>query len=506
MITYMVNWLKHAKSDHHLTIDYVGGRNERGYDLQWYKDFKAALRANGLSSIQVIASDDWPKNQLWAIASEMKKDAAVNDAIDIVGAHGPGWGGYPTPDAASLGKPLWDSESHYDEKPPYNEAARNINRNYAAGKVTATIYWPIVSAIYDNLPYHDIGMIKCNQPWSGHFVVTPSLWVFAHTTQFTKPGWQYIDSASGFFSGDTTGAHGSFVSLRSPTATDYSVIVETVEAKMTQTAHFKSAGFQQNTLHVWSTNLTSNKPSDWFLKQADIASVGGEFAITLEPGHMYTLTTTAGQAKGNAVPPQSAPFNLPYADSFDSYLVGKLPKYFSDLNGAFETAHCDGNRAGICLSQLTPEEPIPWKEAVKRPFTILGNLDWSDYRVSSDILLQQEGSAELLGRLSGMSDHDVPNSYLLRVSDTGNWLLVKTSTKQEEVTLASGKVNPLGVHMWHKLSLAFQGESISAEIDGVRVAKLADASYAKGMVGLGLAGYIRAQFDEFKVERLQPKS
>ena len=77
-----------------------------------------------------------------------------------MGAHGPGWGGYPTADAPSLGKPLWDSEGHFDEKLPFNQMARNINRNYAAGKVTAAIYWPVVSAIYGNLPYDNIGLIN----------------------------------------------------------------------------------------------------------------------------------------------------------------------------------------------------------------------------------------------------------------------------------------------------------------------------------------------------------
>src|ERR1035438_6774314 len=48
MIDYMIKWIKHAESDHHLTIDYVGGRNEHGYDIQFYKDLKAALVANGL--------------------------------------------------------------------------------------------------------------------------------------------------------------------------------------------------------------------------------------------------------------------------------------------------------------------------------------------------------------------------------------------------------------------------------------------------------------------------
>jgi O-glycosyl hydrolase len=507
MIDYMIKWLKHAESDHHLTIDYVGGRNERGYDVQFYKDLKAALRANGLAAIKVIASDDWEKVKLWNVASEMKKDPALNDAVDVVGVHGPGWGGYPTPDAASLGKPLWDSESHFDEKPPYNEVARNINRNYAAGRVTATAYWPIVSAIYDNLPYDDIGFIKCNQPWSGHYVVTPSLWVMAHTSQFTQPGWLYMDSAFGFFNGDATGAHGSYVALQAPDHSNFSVIIETVEAKNPQTAHFKISGFAADALHLWTTNLNSSNSSDWFVKRADIHPVQGEFSINLEPGHMYSVTTTTGQTKGDAVAPPSAPFLLPFADNFKSYPVGKMPRYFSDMYGAFETADCVGGRSGICLRQVVTEEPTAWKKTSNRPFTIVGNLDWQDYRVSNDILFEQPGSVDLMGRLSGMSDADVPNSYVLRVADTGEWRLLKTidtrddkqKDKKEETTLAEGRVLSLGIHRWHNLALTFQGETITAQIDRVTVKVVSDASFAKGMAGLGTVGYARAEFDNFEV-------
>ena len=507
MIEYMIKWLKHAESDHHLKIDYVGGRNEHGYDAQWYKDFRAALRANGLASIQVVASDDWVKVKLWDIASEMKRDPVLNDAIDIVGVHGPWWSGYATPDALSLGKPLWDSEAHFDEKPPYNEIARNINRNYVAGQATASIYWPIVSAIYDNLPYDDIGLIKCNQPWSGHYVVTPSLWVMAHTSQFTQPGWRYIDSASGFFSGDKTGTHGSYVALKSPDGADFSLIVETVEAKSAQTVSFRLAGFGPKTLHLWTTNLNSSSPSDWFVKQADIHPVGGEFSLNVEPGRMVTVTTTAGQTKGDAAAPAAAAFPMPFADNFKSYAAGRLPRYFSDMYGGFETAHCAGGRTGICLRQVVPEEPTSWKKTSGRPFTIVGNLDWQDYRVSTDVLLEQPGSVDLIGRLTGMSDPDVPNSYVLRVADTGEWKLLKTSDtrdeklkdKKDETVLAEGKAAALGVSRWHNLALAFQGSTITAQIDGVTVKTISDASFAKGMAGLGTAGYIAAEFDNFQV-------
>ena len=37
MIGYIIKWLQHVQSDHHLTIDYLGGRNEHGYNVEWYK-------------------------------------------------------------------------------------------------------------------------------------------------------------------------------------------------------------------------------------------------------------------------------------------------------------------------------------------------------------------------------------------------------------------------------------------------------------------------------------
>ena len=505
MINYMIKWLKHAKSDHNLTIDYIGGRNEKGYNVQWYKDFKAALRANGLGAIPVVASDDWPKKSLWAIATEMKNDAALYDSIDIVGAHGPGWGGYPTPDAVALGKPLWDSEAHFDEKLPFNQMARNINRNYAAGKVTASIYWPIVSAMYDNLPYDNIGLIKCNEPWSGHYALTPSVWAMAHTTQFTQPGWRYIDGASGFFEQDTTGAHGSYVTLKSPDSKDFSLIVETVTSKVPQTVRFSVAGFAKRALHLWSSDFTSAKSSDWFVKQADIVPAEGQFSLDLQPGRVYTVTTTTGQSKGAApAAPASGPFPFPYADNFKTYAVGKMPKYFSDMYGAFETAPCGGGRKGTCLRQEVPAEPTAWKKTSNRPFTILGDLEWSDYRVSSDILLEQPGSVDLIGRLSGMSGADTPDSYVLRVADTGAWRVLKTNVKQAEVELASGSVSPLGIGKWHTVSLEFHGASIVPSIDGAALPAVPDASYSKGMAGLGTVGYALAAFDNFKVEALNP--
>jgi hypothetical protein len=325
----------------------------------------------------------------------------------------------------------------------------------------------------------------------------------AHTAQFTQPGWRYIDGASGFFAQDTTGAHGSFVTLKSPDNKDYSVIIETVQAKAAQTVQFSVANFPEAAVHLWATDFTSSNSSDWFVKQPDIVLAEGQFSLTIKPGYVYTLTTTTGQTKGAAAGHPSAPFPFPYADNFEAYPVGKLPKYFADMYGGFETSRCASGRKGVCISQVVPAEPTAWKRTSNRPFTIIGDLEWSDYRVSSDVLLQQPGAVDLIGRITGMSGADTPNSYVLRVSDTGEWSVLKTSTRQAEAVLASGKVNPLGVGTWHALSLEFLGGSLIARIDGAAMPAIADSSYPKGMAGLGVVAYAPAQFDNFKVESLK---
>src|SRR6266498_3667435 len=56
-INYLISWLDCAKT-HNLTVDYLGGRNEKGRDLGWYKNLKPALNSHGYSAVKVVASDD----------------------------------------------------------------------------------------------------------------------------------------------------------------------------------------------------------------------------------------------------------------------------------------------------------------------------------------------------------------------------------------------------------------------------------------------------------------
>ena len=63
MINYLVSWLGCAKSDG-LTINYLGGWNERGYNISWYEQLRSTLNADGYSAVQIVGADsDWQRRQ-----------------------------------------------------------------------------------------------------------------------------------------------------------------------------------------------------------------------------------------------------------------------------------------------------------------------------------------------------------------------------------------------------------------------------------------------------------
>ena len=68
---------------------------------------------------------------------------------------------------------------------------------------------------------------------------------------------------------------------------------------------------------MWSTNVNSSDPSTWFVHSQDITPANGSFSLTLQPGYVYSLTTTTGQGKGTATSPAQGSLSLPYSDNFD---------------------------------------------------------------------------------------------------------------------------------------------------------------------------------------------
>jgi hypothetical protein len=499
MVDYLMSWLGCAKQ-HGLTIDYLGGWNERNWNAGWYEKLKSALNAGGYSSIKVVAADSG-----WDVADAMASDSAFRNAVDIVGTHYPC--GYmtaftscpSTSTAQNLGKPLWASENGSEDADGGAPAvARAINRDYIDGRMTSYINWPVIAALYPNLHYATDGMSIAAQPWSGNYSIGRTTWVTAQTTQFTAPGWHYIDSGSGYLGGNRS--NGSYVTLKSTNNSDYSTVIETMDATAAQTANFTvTGGLSTGQVHVWSTRVNSSSSADQLVHATDVTPSGGRYSLTLQPGYVYTVTTTTGQGKGTATPPAAASMSLPYSDDFETAATTTSPKYFADMNGAFQRVACGGGRSGSCVRQMAATTPIRWTgESYNAPYTIMGDGSWSNYTVAADAMLEQSGSVELLGRANlQATNNNGLNAYHFRVSDSGAWSIVKSDTSWHFTTLASGTTTALGLNRWHRLSLKLQDTTLTAAVDGTTVGSATDASYTNGQPGLGVTGYQTDQFDNF---------
>jgi galactosylceramidase len=301
------------------------------------------------------------------------------------------------------------------------------------------------------------------------------------------------------------------VTLKSP-GPDYSVIIETRQAKAPQTVRVAvGAGLSTADVAVWRSDARAQ-----FVHVADLHPEGGAVALTVDPDAIYSLTTTRGQQKGGfaAVPaPQAFPF--PYRVDFDRYrdarAWGYLPRYFADIEGAFELAPCPGDRR-TCLRQGVPVRPHSWAPDWK-PYTILGDDGWTDYEVSADVRVRGGESAAVMGRINdvGSGYGAIPKGYLLELDGAGDVRLVVVRGKVDkkalvgdaeqqalikaandaaeggEKVLARAPLAGAAADRWHTLKLQFSGTRIRGYVDGKPVVEATDGLYGKGMAGL-LAG------------------
>jgi hypothetical protein len=508
MAQYTVAFLRGAQREYGLDIAYTGIWNEKPYDASYVKELHRVLVKNGQRT-KIVCCDMYPNKETpqWSIVGEMSRDAALNRAVDVVAVHYPRENGkVTTSDAArKSGKPVWSSEDQPDSsaiqilsrdwKIGGRSLAKLYNRNYLEGAFTKTEIWSPVTSYYDISPAPNSGLMYANTPWSGHYNVQGAIWATAHTTQFAQPGWQYLDSASGYLP-----EQGSYVALKSRSGKDWSVVVETIDAKNTQQVNFQiKSGLSNKTVHVWETNGQKT-----FEHVADLDPARGEFSFRFDPDSLYSLTTTSGQGRGSAEPPPERPFPFPYRESFEETPLNRAPHFLSDQDGAFEVHECV-QRAGRCLEQVIADKPIRW-DPLPDPWTLAGDVNWKDYAIAVDVLLPSAGSVTLMGRIDSADafrdDQALwPSGYVLEVKNDGAWRLMASEYKTATRVLASGSTGAFSSH-WHRAELKFQEDRITAVIDAHDLAVVRDSSHRQGMFGIG-TGWNHAQFDNLSVAAIQ---
>ena len=510
MADYYVKWIQGLKSAHGLELDAIGCRNEKGVDAAFAKKFRAALDAAGLQAVRIHGFDNWGA-QKFDFVKEMTTDAELRNAIGIISNHtmteipaSPA----VQQQAAAMGKPLWNSEEHIYLKGFDCEIAlvKSFNENFIESGMTKIVNWYLAGSVYPIEPYaDDPPALIANSPWSGHYRPREVLWGYAHYGQFSAVGWTYLNGACGKLDGG-----GTFVTLKSP-GKDYSVILETKNAKAAQSVTFRvSGGLATGPLGVWRSDAREQ-----FAPQPALVPHDGAFTLTLEPNAIYSISTTTGQQKGAfADVPAERTFPFPYYETFDEYTVpkqtGYLPRYLADIGGVFEIVERP-DKTGRCLRQVTAQRPQCWAPEWI-PYTVLGDANWTDYEVSADVLLADGGWAGVMGHLVevGNGYGTEPRGYYLKLSADGRCALVAINGKdgaeelgdkehQERLRAeaAAGKTTDRGEkqmgggalahfspQQWHNVKLRFAGHTITGFVDGVQVVATTNTLFGHGMAGL----------------------
>jgi len=500
MADYYVKWIKGLKTHYGLELDAVGCRNERGSVTSWVKLFRKTLNENGLARVRIHAFDNPGNEHMWDWIPELKTDQDLAASVDILGNHC--LPNVPLPAAVRetaelLGKPIWNTEEHVYNESPKNYpgdfdcalgAVHLFNVNFIEQGATKIVNWYLVGSTYPVEPYYQQPpAMFASSPWSGHYAIKPIVWSYAHYGQFSKVGWRYLKNGCTALAGG-----GTMITLKSDSG-DYSVIVETAGAQRAQSIAFKiGGGLSSQTLCVWKTTREVQ-----FVRQADLTpGTDNSFVYSFEPDAIYTLSTTRGQQKGAfANVPEEKPFPFPYAEDFDHYSSarnwGYLPHYTADICGVFELSDRP-DKAGQCLRQVVEHKAQSWAPEWK-PYTVLGDAQWTDYEISADIYFDNSGWAGVMGHINATGngwDGD-PNGYYARLDADGHcslWAADQNLKGSRDRELISGKIEGWNATGWHNLMLRFEGTKITLLVDQATILSTDDKSFARGMAGLITGG------------------
>jgi hypothetical protein len=253
-------------------------------------------------------------------------------------------------------------------------------------------------------------------------------------------------------------------------------------------------GLPAQVVHVWSTNL---RGPGQFVRRADIIPRRGTFTAVVQPGYVYTFTTTTGQSRaGGHAPAIPAPAPMPqhYTAAPDGAgMAGML----APMDGSFEYA-------GGVLTQTSAGEPVEWHfpGPSPAPYAVVGSNTWRDYTVSASVTLPPATvagpapGAMVIARFHGYAQSTVSQfrGYELAVRSSGAWRVIRNGPRP--VTLAAGSVAAASSYT---LSLTTSGPKITARIDGRPVATVSSPAFPRGPAGIGSLGYYPVRYTSFTV-------
>ncbi|ELK01117.1 galactocerebrosidase [Pteropus alecto] len=511
---YVVTWIAGAKYYHDLDIDYIGIWNERSFDINYIKVLRRMLNYQGLQHVKIIASDN-----LWEpISASMLLDSELMKVIDVIGAHYPGT--HTVKDARLTKKKLWSSEDFSTLNNDVGAGCwgRILNQNYINGYMTSTIAWNLVASYYDQLPYGRSGLMTAQEPWSGHYVVEAPIWITAHTTQFTQPGWYYLKTVGHLEKG------GSYAALTDGLG-NLTIIVETMSHRHSvcirphlpyfnvshQFATFvlKGSFSEIPEMQVWYTKL-GKAPERVIFKQLDslwLLDSGGRFTLELGEDELFTVTTLTTGSKGSyPLPPKSKPFPRVYKDDFnvDYPFFSEAPN-FADQTGVFEYFMNveDPGEHRFTLRQVLNQRPITWAADAFNTISVIGDYEWSNVTIKCDVYIEtlEKGGVFIAGRVN-------KGGILIRSARGIFFWIFANGTYRVTGDLAGWVIYALGpaeviAQEWYTLTLIIKGPLVSGMLNGKSLWTDLHVSFPEnGWAAIGTQSFQFAQFDNFHVEAM----
>ena len=566
-IRYQVSWLECLRSYYGVEPNLIGLWNERPQgSVRYVLDLRRTMDRHGFSNVGITVEATWQR-----LIENVRTNAAFRSSIRAATKH---YSCNRTSSAAlESGIKYWSGE---DSPTPYQNwtAAscwgRKLNQNYLNLRATSVISWAVVWSALEGLSgpphpnkeeeansheFYGNAFVTASEPWSGHYHVSPTVWIMAHWGQWVQPGWQYLPngSGSGFLNGG--GSYVTLVPPPPPTTTTalsnnsssssssntnrmfsssssssspgvFTMIVETLDGscgsnhplcnvppiRNTQHLTFDLQGSLllapsavATVIHRWCSNVTNV-----FERRPSIpVHANGSFSLTMEPDTICTLSTLAANVtKGShpAAPPPSKPFPNRCHDNFEApattttMIGGGEEKgggcYFSDVYGSFA-------RRNQSLTQVATAHPTGWAPLNLDPLTMTGNAHWADFELSASAFINHTSQNHYVRICGGCNNHGYHRilfecTCCLKLKWTGEWAIGPQNNA------SVGRINGFNDYTWHTLVLKRSNGILMASVDGNELPSASTATSVEcadsGMVGLGCGKYHMCSFRNVSVK------
>lgn len=521
---------------------FMGLWNEQAQPAPDYVlQLRASMDAAGLGHTKLMVMDGRYNGSevAWAQSNDTYREAVAG-----AGLH------YPCsvqePAVQELGWLWWASEDN-SRAPTWSNGGtywgKALSQNYVLNNMTATISWALLWASYGNvvaqLPLGGstisaAGLMTAEQPWSGHYEVPSPIWLSAHTTQFTRPGWVYLpvgpSGGSGFLPGPRGAAvSGTYVTLVSldPSDPGFTLVLESLNnSDCSARALLPAQGSNVSVQISGAAQLPWLQPGAilqvW--RSTQYALFVQQQSVTLDPSSSFTVwlpsdgmvtVSTVNTARHGSFPdspvPPAAPFTLPYSDSFEGYPYDALPRYFADQAGSYAV------REGVMVQVAEGDAGANGCLPEYGPLSLFGDPAWVNYTVSVDALFNTSSStrppstamlpslpyARVCARITffpgfNFNALSMPG-YCLILQQGGQWNVTANGT-----SVAGGvysDAHAAGATARYTLSLTVQGSSITTALNNNSsdpLATVSDSAFTVGNAALGTS-YSGVLLDDFAV-------